>query len=329
MKRRVYCLITVLLMGCGTFSMLYRNAVAAERKPTVLKAACFLPKNNPLSFMTVEWVNRVNNTFPREIKIEYLGGPEIIPSVEQVEALRKGIIDINFNVGSYYAPQGAEFNTFQLTKISPLEERKSGFYEFMVKAHEKIGAMYLGRWLHGAFYMYLKEPVKTLGEIKGKKIRTGPLYVFFLKKLGAAPVSIKPSDVYTSLQRGLVEGFCWPILGARDQGWIEAAKYVLDHPFYEGDGTILINQKRWAALPGSIRDKILKMMPDFEKDMVKHYDDVIAEEKDLMTKAGVKFIKLDSKEAEKYVDMAYDAWWEFMMTKVPDLVPKLKKMTGN
>jgi TRAP-type C4-dicarboxylate transport system substrate-binding protein len=246
-----------------------------------------------------------------------------------VEALKKGIIDIDFNVGSYYAPHGAEFNAFQLTRNTPLEQRKSGFYDFMVKAHEKIGVKYLGRWLHGGFYMYLKAPLKTVDEIKGKKIRTGPLYVFFLNKLGAAPVSIKPSDVYTSLERGLVEGFCWPILGARALGWTEICKNVIDQSFYEGDGTILFNMKKWDGLPDPVKDKILKWMPDYETDMVRYYDDAIAKEREVLVKGGVKFIKLEPKDAEKYTHLAYDAWWEFMMTKVPDLVPQLKRMTGN
>lgn len=325
MKRSRYLSLGVIFLLCCGIFLVVQDASAQ----TTLKAASFLPKNNPLSVMIVEWVNRVNTMFPGEIKIDYLGGPEVIPSVEQVEALRKGILDINFNVGSYYAPQGAEFNTFQLTRISPWEERKSGFYDFMVKAHEKVGAMYMGRWLHGAFHMYLKAPIKSSEELKGKKIRTGPLYVFFLNKLGAAPISIKPSDVYTSLERGLVEGFCWPILGARDQGWTEVTKVVIDHPFYEGDGTILINQRKWGALPEPVRGKLLKMMPDYERDMVKHYDEAIAKEKNLMGKAGVKFIKLEPKDAERYTNLAYEAWWEFMTTKVPDLVPQLKKMTGN
>ncbi len=325
--RRLSFFLIVLFLCMSALSM--GEHVFAQKKPVVLKAVCFLPKNDPLSAMTVEWVNRVNQMFPDELKIEYLGGPEIISSVEQVEALKKGIIDIDFNVGSYYAPHGAEFNAFQLTRITPLEQRKSGFYDFMVKAHEKINARYLGRWLHGGFYMYLKNPIKSAEEIKGKKIRTGPLYVFFLNKLGAAPVSIKPSDVYTSLERGLVEGFCWPILGARSLGWTEICKNVIDHPFYEGDGTILVNMKKWDALPDPVKDKILKMMPGYETDMVKYYEDAIKKEKEAMVKGGVKFIKLDPKEAEKYTNFAYEAWWDFMMTKVPDLVPQLKKMTGN
>jgi TRAP-type C4-dicarboxylate transport system substrate-binding protein len=327
MKRWIFCLFVLMAVLSVTFSGVGKGAAAES--PIVLKAVCFLPKTNSLSAMTLEWVDRMNKMFKGQLKIEYRGGPETIPAVEQVEALRKGIIDINFNVGSYYAPQGAEFNAFQLSKLSPSEERKSGFYDFMVKAHEKIGVRYLGRWLHGGFHMYLKEPITTVESLKGKKIRTGPLYVFFLNKLGAAPVSIKPADVYTSLQRGLVEGFCWPILGARESGWTEICKYIIDHPFYEGDGTILFNEKKWESLPASVRDKITKTMPNYENDMVKYYDQEITKERGLLAKGGAQFIKFDPKEAEKFTNMAYDAWWEFMMTKVPDLVPELKKMTGN
>lgn len=327
MKRFVvFCLMILFFF----FAFLPANDYAlADKKPIVLKAVCFLPKTHTLSVMTVEWVNRMNAMFPEDLKIEYRGGPETIPAVEQVEALRKGIIDINFNVGSYYAPQGAEFNTFQLSKFTPLQERQSGFYDYMVKAHEKIGAQYVGRWLHGGFHMYLKTPVKSIAELKGKKIRTGPLYVFFLDKLGAAPVSIKPSDVYTSLERGLAEGFCWPILGARESGWTEACRYVIDHPFYEGDGTILFNKKKWDSLPADVREKISQAMPKFEEDMVKHYDDAIQKEREVMAKAGCEFYKLEAQEATKFTQLAYDAWWEFMMTKIPDQVPSLKKMTGN
>jgi TRAP-type C4-dicarboxylate transport system substrate-binding protein len=327
MKRWVVCLLLVMFYCFAGFAV--GTSAAAGKDPIVLKAVCFLPKTHTLSAMTVEWVNRINAMFPNELKIEYRGGPETIPSIEQVEALRKGIIDINFNVASYYAPQGAEFNAFQLSKLTPMEERKSGFYDYMVKAHEKIGARYLGRWLHGGFHMYLKEPIKHIDELKGMKIRTGPLYVFFLNKLGASPVSIKPSDVYTALERGVAEGFCWPILGARESGWTEICKQVMDHPFYEGDGTILFNMKKWESLPAPVREKILQMMPQYEEDMVKYYDNAIMKERGLMEKAGCHFFKLEPKEAAKFTQMAYDAWWDFMMTKVPKLVPNLKKMTGN
>jgi TRAP-type C4-dicarboxylate transport system substrate-binding protein len=327
MKRTVICFLIACLLGSINFMAV--GAAVADNGPVVLKAVCFLPKNNPLSAMTVEWVKQVNKMFPGKLKIEYLGGPEVIPSADQIEALRNGIVDIDFNVGSYYAPFDAAFNAFQLSKIGPLGERKSGLYDFMVKAHEKIGVRYLGRWLHGGFYMYLKKPVKTLQELQGMKIRTGPLYVFFLNKLGAAPVSIKPSDVYTSLQRGLVEGFCWPILGARKSGWTQICKYVIDDPFYEGDGTILMNYKKWEALPAPIRERILTWMPNFEKEMVVHYDNAINKEKALMVKEGAQFIKLDPPDNKKFIDMAYDAWWDFLKTKVPDLVPELRKMTGN
>jgi TRAP-type C4-dicarboxylate transport system substrate-binding protein len=325
MKRNGYFLGVVIFLCIGFIS-----AQMALAEPIKLKAVCFLPKNHPIAAPTLEWVNRVNKMFPEDVKIDYLGGPEIISSVEQVEALRKGIVDINFNVGSYYAPHGAEFNSLQLSKLLPADEKKSGYYDYMVKAHEKIGIKFLVRWQHLGFYMYSKQPINTIDEIKGKKIRTGPLYVFFLHKLGASPVSINPSDVYTSLERGLVEGFCWPLIGSRELGWTNQCKYIVDIPFYESsDNTILVNLKKWETLPADVKDKMVKMVPDYESWMLKYWDDEGKKTRDLMEKDGIKFIKFDPKEQEKYVTMAYSAWWEFLQTKVPDLVPQLKKMTGN
>jgi TRAP-type C4-dicarboxylate transport system substrate-binding protein len=90
-----------------------------------------------------------------------------------------------------------------------------------------------------------------------------------------------------------------------------------------------MNAKKWQELPAPVKEKILQTMPGFETDMVKYYDQEIAKERDLMIKGGARFIKLEPNEAKKFMTMAYDAWWEFMMTKVPDQVPNLKKMTGN
>ena len=39
---------------------------------------------------------------PGELKLVYKGGPEVIRNTEQVEALRTGLIDIDYVAASYY-----------------------------------------------------------------------------------------------------------------------------------------------------------------------------------------------------------------------------------
>lgn len=295
-----------------------------------LKAVCFLPKTHPMARQSVEWVKRVNEAFKDEIEVKYIGGPEITASKEQLQALKNGVFHINFNVTSYYAPYAPELNAFQLSKLMPWEERKpGGFYDYMADRHRRIGVLYLGRWLYGSFYVWTKRPVSKPADLSGLKLRVGPMYIYFMKKLGVSTVSIKPTDVYTALERGTVDGFAWPLLGARDLGWTESTKYLIDHPFYGMDGTILFNMDAWDSLSKPLQKRLMDLTISFERDMVASFEKAYAREKGLLRKAGVKFVRFSQADGEAYLRKAYDAYWEVLEKKVPDLVPDLKRVTGN
>jgi len=321
-----YCLVIIVSLFCLSFM----NLTTVHGDPIKLKAVAFLPKNHPVVVMTGEWVKRVNETFKDQIEIKYLGGPEITASKEQLAALKNGLFDINFNVTSYYAPYAPELNAFPLSKLTPWEERKpGGFYDYMAGRHKRIGVVYLGRWIYGSFYIWTKKPVSRPADLADLKIRVGPMYIYFMKKLGVSAVSIKPSDIYTALQRGTVAGFAWPLLGARDQGFTESCKYLIDHPFYGMDAAILFNMDTWKKLSKSTQDGLMELTAAFEKDMVSYFNNEYSKERELLKKAQVKFVKFSKADAGEYLKKADDAYWEFLEQKVPDLIPDLKKVTGN
>jgi TRAP-type C4-dicarboxylate transport system substrate-binding protein len=155
------------------------------------------------------------------------------------------------------------------------------------------------------------------------------MYIYFMKKLGVSTVSIRPPDVYTALERGTVDGFAWPLLGARDLGWTDSTKYLVDHPFYGMDAAILFNMDAWNRIPGPAREKIKDLTLQFEKDMVAYYQRAEERERELLKKAQVKFVKFSETEGKEYIKRADDAYWEFLQKKVPDLIPDLKRVTGN
>jgi TRAP-type C4-dicarboxylate transport system substrate-binding protein len=310
-------LIVALLLSGGL------PAFAAEK---TLKAVCFLPKTMKVAAMSVEWVKQVNEAFKGELEVKYLGGPEVTASKQQIQALQNGVFDINFNVTSYYSPLAPELNAFQLSQLMPWEERETEFFDFMRKRHENIGVVYLGRWLYGPFYLWTKKSVSSMEDLKGLKLRTGPMYIYFMNKLGVSSVSIKPTDVYTALERGTADGFAWPLLGARDNGWTDSCKYIIDHGFYMQDGAILFNKKTWEGLSEATRNKLEKLTADFERDMVAYFQGEIKAERDRLKEDGVKFVRFSEDEAAAYIDKANSAYWEQLEEKVPDLVPKLKKI---
>jgi TRAP-type C4-dicarboxylate transport system substrate-binding protein len=319
-----------ILLGVLTVSLLFGIQLARAAEPVVLKASCFLEKNQPVAVKAFAWIDLINKELKGKVEIKYVGGPEVVPVFEQIEAVRKGITQISFTAGAHYATLLPSANAFHLSRLMPWEERKSGFYNLMGKEHEKLEVKYLGRWLYGPFYMWLKDPVKSPDELSGKRLRTHPLYDRFYKALGISGVTIQPSDIYTSVEKGMVDGACWPIQGPRELGWTRALKYLIDHPFYGANNTtIVMKLDVWNKLPEDVKGRIEELTGSFEHEMVPYFQGEIKKEYDLLMKAGVKAIKFSPSDAKRFTDLAYEVEWTELSKKIPDLVPALKKASGN
>jgi TRAP-type C4-dicarboxylate transport system substrate-binding protein len=324
MKKKVFAIgLTVV------FGILSVNLASADE--VTFKAVAFIPKNHPWMSQTIVWVDTINRELAGKVKITYVGGPEVIPGLQQVEAVRNGVIDIAFNPTAYYQNMFPEGGAFILSKYTPTEERKpGGFYDYMVNRHQKINCRYIGRMLWTPFYLWPKDDVKTLDDLKGIKMRTSALYDRFMKALGIVPVTIPAGDTYTALERGTVGGFGWPNLGPRQRGWLEVVKNVIDLPFYGSNNiTAVMNLDKWNQLPKAVQDQMIAATTQTEQAMYSHF--VKAHEKEWieLDKAGVKRIKFSEAENKKYIDLAYQVEWDNLAQKVPDLIDDLKQVTGN
>lgn len=326
-------LVAVFVAGLGLgCSSKPKEEAAKQAEPVHIKAVCFLPKDHPLVAAIPMFIDKVKEKSKGEVVIDYLGGPEVIPALEQVEALRKGkTIDMAFQVTAYYQAVVPEGLAMHLSRLLPWEERQSGFYDAMVEAHKKQGLMYLGRWLYSPFYLWSKKPVKKPEDLRGMKMRTQALYDRFMKALGIIPVSVPQTETYTALERGMVEGFGWPILGARKDGWTEKVKYLIGHSFYDmQNATILMNLDKWNSLTPAQQQMLKDAAIEFEPAMVEYFRKAVDDElKILKEKEGVKVIEFSPQDAKKYVDLAYDVEWKALEEKCPkDVVAKLKDLSS-
>jgi TRAP-type C4-dicarboxylate transport system substrate-binding protein len=327
MKRFLFYSLIMCFLGVFCFAIISPAAAG----PKTLKAVSFLPKNHPLCKMIHVWVERVNDQCKDAVNIDWVGGGEVIPGFDQAEALRNNTVQVIFNPTAYYAPLAPEVNAFTLSKLTMQEERKpGGFYDYMVERHKKLGMRYIGTWLYDPFYLRINKPVTKLEELKGIKMRTAALYDRFMKKLGMIPVTVKFGETYTALERGLVQGFGFATLGPREWGWLKHCKYVIDIPFYTRQNVlILMNLDVWNSLSQSVQDKIMQVTTKFEPEMEAYFKKQIAEEWKKYDEMGIKRITFSPEENKKYYNTAYEAEWEDLEKKVPDLVPTLKKLTGN
>ena len=175
----------------------------------------------------------------------------------------------------------------------------------------------------------MNKPVNKLEDLKGMRMRTAALYDKMMSKLGMIPVTVQMGETYTALQRGVVEGFGFTVIGPRLWGWLENVKYVLDIPFYtRTNGFIIMNLDVWNKLSKDIQDKIMDITIKFEPEMKAYFEQEIEKEKGEMAKIGVKRLKLSPEDTKKFIDITKNAMWEDLEKKVPDEVKKLKKLMG-
>jgi len=316
------------LIGSLAAASILTLATTADAQ--TLRAISFIPKNDPVMAMANAWVSDVNTKLAGQIRINYVGGPEVITRFQQSEALRTGVIDVIFPPTGDYQDQVPVSPAFVLSKLSPSEERKSGFYDFMVEEHAKrINAHYLGRVQISPFYLWAKKEPKSLADLRGLKMRSGVLYDRLMREFGMVPVTINAPEVYTALQSGIVDGFGWPVTGPLKRGWLDTVKNVIDIPFFGASNVvILMNLDKWKALPPATQDALTKLTAELEPRMVKHFND----ENDAEWKAigdKVKKVQLSADESKRYLDAAYDVEWKALQERAPDTVAKLRSLTGN
>jgi TRAP-type C4-dicarboxylate transport system substrate-binding protein len=322
MKKLVICFLTVLFMvGLGVPEILAQQME--------LKGVSFLPKNHRLCAMIPVWIDRINSEV-KEIKINWVGGPEVMAPFEQPEAVRKGMFQVGFLPAAYYMGMLPEADAISLSKYDFKKEReKGGVWDYFVERHKKINMMLLGTWLYDPFYLYVKKPVKGLEDLRGLKMRTAAKYDKMMLALGMVPVTVAFGETYTALQRGVVDGFGWPTIGPREWGWLEFSKYVIDIPFYARQNTFMVmNLDSWNKLPKSAQDKIVAITIKYEPEMQAYFEKEIEKEKQEMKKMGVQRIKFTPDETKKYIDTANYVFLEDLEKKVPEEVKVIKRLMG-
>ena len=275
-----------------------------------------------------DWVTERSNG---ELIVKWIGGPEIIPGINQPEAVRIGSIDVAMFPSTFYESYVPEAYGITLTEDISWEQRETGLYDYMVKVHkEKMGIYYLGRpQSNEPFYTYLNVPVTKPQEIAGLKIGiTGGTGEPFLTALGASSVFIASPEMYSAVERGVVDGFIMPVSSVPSQSLYEVTRYMVDHPYYQGNLVLLMNLDKWNSLPEHLQRLITEVMIDVEKEGAEYGHEVTTESRQKCLDSGMEAIRFSPADAEWYVDLAHSSLWEYWKEKLsPEAYNKLRELT--
>jgi TRAP-type mannitol/chloroaromatic compound transport system substrate-binding protein len=108
-------------------------------------------------------------------------------------------------------------------------------------------------------FLHSNRPVRSLADLKGMKIRTTGAWADILKVLGASPTVMAPGDIYTALERKVIDAaeFITPATNLK-LGYHKIAKYIIvpgvHQPTHANEA--VFRAKDWDKLSAKNRSRI-------------------------------------------------------------------------
>src|SRR5882672_2426538 len=278
-------------------------ALAAAQE-TTLRAVSAFAENTEYVRKLEAFIKQVNAEGKGSLQITFIGGPKAMPPFEVGNAVRTGVVDIGMSTGAFYTTIMPEADALKLTQLPAAELRKNGAYDLINKIwNEKANMQYLGRVIdYTPFHLYLTKKIDK-PDLSGLKIRVTPVYRDFFQALGATIVQTAPGEVYTALERGVVDGYGWPIQGIFDMNWQEKTKFRVDPGFYSAEVSLIMNLDKWKALTPAQKDVLMKNVIALENGN-DSWKVANAEDTKRQAQVGIQVISFDAATSKQYVDKA-------------------------
>ena len=322
-------------MGIRSLSILAAIAFAgaatnAAAQEVTLRAVTSFAEGTQFSKNFERFIEKVNKDGKGVIQINYIGGPRAVPPFEVGNAVRSKVVDIANVTGAFYTNLMPEADAFKLINTPASEQRKNGTWAFINELHnQKLNSHYLARqYASVPFHIYLNKKLDKI-DFTGLKIRVTPVYRDIVQALGGTPVTTPPGEVYTALERGVADGYGWPVLGIFDLGWDKVTKFRMDPAFYSVEVNVLVNNDVWKSLNDAQRKVLTDAALWLENLDATESAALVKAERERQAKAGIQTLEFGEAASKEFLKKANDVGWQAVIAKSPENGKKLRALAGN
>jgi len=305
-------------------------AVAPVRAAEVtLKAGFFIPPSKSLFRVAFDrWVADVNERGKGVIQIGEVLGPEAVGRGQWCNSVKNDVLDLAGIPPAYCSNLIPGIEAMDVATISPAEQRKNGAVATVGKLfQERAQVHYLAQYGYGTkYHLLLRKPVSSFDDLKTLRLRTTPSYTSFFEALGAQAVQTRRGEVFTAMERGVVDGFANPLSEVKPMGWHQVSKYVLYPGFYNPIIIVIINGDKWAGLTAAQKDVLIQSGMQLETVFSQDLARLDAAEGEKLIAGGIEKITLSGTDAERFLAVAQESRWKDVIEKAPDYGPELKKL---
>jgi len=203
-------------------------------------------------------IEAFNKAAAGQMEIELYYADQLVPTDELFRAMQNGTIDavqsddatmaspVDINVFGGYFP----FSTRYSLDLPVLFDRY-GMNEIWAEAYgevKNVEWISAGAW--DPLHIFTKEPIRSLADMKGKRVFGVPTAGRFLSRYGLVPVTLPWDDIEVAIQTGELDGVAWcGFTEAYEVGWADVCNYaLLNNVTGAWCGSYFANTKSWEKL---------------------------------------------------------------------------------
>lgn len=224
-----------------------------------LKFAFFAPSSHTQYPVIDEWSKSVAEQ--AGIKITIFAGGSLGKPKDQYDNTSKGVSDFSYVIPSYTSGKFPLTSAIELPFIIDDCEKASmvlwdTYEKYLTEEYKDVKMLWT--YVPGPGHIHTtNKPVRKLEDLKGLKIRTpGRVMARILKELGAIPITMPITQVYTALERGTIDGVtnAWEIMQAYK--FYEHTQYHTEVGLYTLAMLTVMNRDAYESLSPKAKESI-------------------------------------------------------------------------
>lgn len=317
----------VLNMGIGS------NALAKEAE---WKFFTYFPANDRVVKAYGDMLKEINSSTAGKLKVDLFAAGELpYKPVDGVKIVATNKVQMGDGAVGFQAGDVPDFNVYGMPFLCTTFE---GFFKTLDPVAPMMNEVLLDKfkirtlfhWTMPPQNLWTVTPVKTLNDLKGKKIRAwNPEQVTMLKTFGAIPVSIASAEVPTSLQRGVIDGAITSALSVNDWKLYDFVKFGLMLNFAMGHQFVLMNSAEFDKLPGDVQEILNKSGEKWFRKYKELTPQFESEARSSLATQGMQLFELSEADLQTAKRLMQPMWDEWAQKNGPLAEKMLKQITDS
>jgi len=236
------------------------------------------PAGNPNFELQTGWTKALAERTGGRVSVELLPVGSIVEHQETQDAIAAGILDGHITDTSYFTGKDAAFGLIAnpVGAWSDPEQmfdfmENGGGKALMNELVEPYGLHFIGATTPGLEAFVSKVPIDSVADLKGVKLRAPEgLVQQVFAAAGAAPVNLPGSEVFTALDKGVIEAADYTVFSTNQA---QGLNDIAPHPIYPGFHSmplveVSMNKDKWDALPDDIKAAFEESIKEFSRHQV-------------------------------------------------------------